>query len=149
MLKKSLVVWLVVLGLGCLSLYAQTAEKKPALPKNIARFENEYPMDLFKVPAVKTRLRSLLGKSYNSFMEAIDTQEPMEKSGNLLIGKGCAKGLCTIYEAMIVIDLSAKTIHCGIVNTSAKTKYRSFSETPNDKPAVLENWANQLLKEEN
>ncbi len=82
MLKKLLVISLVVLGLGCLSLYAQTTEKKPAMPKNIARVENEYPMDLFKVPAVKKRLRSLLGKSYNSFMEAIDTQEAMEKSGS-------------------------------------------------------------------
>jgi hypothetical protein len=149
MLKKLFVVSFVVLGLGCLSLYAQIREKKPALPKDIARFGNEYPMDLFKVPAVKTRLRTLLGKSYNSFMEAIDTQEPMEKNGNFLIGSGCARGICTIYEAVIVIDLSAKTIHCGIVNTSAKTKYRSFSEAPNDKPAILENWANQLLKEEN
>jgi len=149
MLKKLLVISLVVSGFGSLSLHAQTKEKKPALPKDIARFENEYPMDLFKVPAVKTRLRTLLGKSYNSFMEAIDTQEAMEKSDNLLVGKGCAKGLCTIYEAMIVIDLSSKTIHGGIVNTSAKTKYRSFSEAPNDKPALLENWANQLLKEEN
>lgn len=149
MLKKLLAVSLVVLVFGCLSLSAQSKEKTPALPKDLARYENEYPMELFKVAAVKTRLRTLLGKSYNSFMEAIATQTPMEKSGDLLIGKGCAKSLCTIYEAMIVIDLSAKTIHCGIVNTALKTKYRSFSEAPNDKPAVLEDWAQQLLSGEN
>jgi hypothetical protein len=47
---------------------------------------------------------------------------------------------------MIVIDLRARTIHCGIVNTSAKTKYRVFSETPGSEPDVLANWSNQLLK---
>ena len=148
MLKKLLFVTLLISAVGCLPLYAQSKERKPALPKNLASYENKYPMDLFKNAAVKSRLRKLLGKSYNGFMEAIDVQDVMERDGDLLIGKGCAKGLCTIYEAMIVIDLSTKTIHCGIGGTELKPKYWKFSESPKDFPAAITDWANKLLKED-
>ncbi|MEP6901426.1 MAG: hypothetical protein ABJA66_06720 [Actinomycetota bacterium] len=150
MFKKLVFGLFIFSTFGCLSAaHAQSKERLPKLPDNLARFENEYPMDLFKNAAVKAQLRKLLGRSYNDFMEAIDSQEPLEKTGDLLIGKGCAKGLCKIYEAMIVIDLAGKTIYCGIVNTGLKTKYRKFSESPSSIPPVLRNWASELLKDEN
>ena len=148
MLKKLIFTIFLTAIVSCLPIFAQSGERTPALPKNLASYENKYPMELFKNAAVKKRLRALLGKSYNDFMEAIDTQSAMEKNGDLLIGQGCAKGLCTIYEAMIVIDLKSKTIHCGIVGTALKPKYRKFSESPKNIPAVLTDWANQLLKED-
>lgn len=148
MLKKLLLGSLLIMAFGGASLtHAQSKERTPKLPNNLARFENEYPMDLFKNAAVKKRLRALLGKSYDGFMEAIDVQEPMERKGDLLVGKGCAKGLCRIYEAMIVIDLSAKTIHCGIVGTALKPKYYKYSESPKNFPSVITDWANALLQE--
>lgn len=90
----------------------------------------------------------MLGKSCNGFMKAIDVQDVMERDGDLLVGRGCAKGLCTIYEAMIVVDLSAKTIHCGIIGMALKPKYRKFSESPNDFPTVITDWANKLLEQD-
>lgn len=148
MLKKLLFGSFLIMVFGCVSLIcAQSRERAPKLPNNLASFENKYPMDLLKNAAVKKRLRVLLGKSYDGFMEAIDVQEPMEKNGDLLIGKGCAKGLCRIYEAIIVVDLSTKTIHCGIVATALKPKYRKYSESPQNFPAVITDWANDLLQE--
>lgn len=148
MLKKLLLGSLFIMAFGCVSLTnAQSKERAPKLPANLASFENKYPMDLFKNAAMKKRLRVLLGKSYDGFMEAIDVQEPMEKRGDLLIGKGCAKALCGIYEAIIVVDVSTKTIHCGIVATALNPKYRKYSESSQNFPAVITDWANDLLQE--
>ena len=148
-MKTLLLGSILIMAFGGASLiHAQSKERAPKLPDNLARFDNEYPMFLFENAAVKKRLRVLLGKSYDGFMEAIDTQSPMERSGDLLIGKGCAKGLCQIYEAMIVIDLAAKTIHCGIVGVALNPKYRKFSESPKEFPAIITDWANDLLEKD-
>ena len=150
MLKKLLLGSFLIMAFGCVSLTnAQSKERAPKLPNNLAGFENKYPMDLFKNAAMKKRLRVLLGKSYDGFMEAIDVQEPMERNGDLLIGKGCAKGLCRIYEAIIVVDLSTKTIHCGIVGTALKPKYYKYTESSQNFPAVITDWANDLLQNDN
>lgn len=72
MLKKLLLGSLLMTVFGCVSLTsAQNTERAPKLPNNLASFENKYPMDLFKNAAMKKRLRALLGKSYDGFMEAI------------------------------------------------------------------------------
>ena len=145
MLKKLLLGSLLIMIFGCVA-FAQTKERAPKLPNDLASFENKYPMDLFKNAAMKKRLRALLGKSYDGFMEAINVQSPMEKRGDLLIGTGCAKGLCGIYEAMIVVDVSTKTIHCGIIATALNPKYRKYSESPANFPAVITDWANEILQ---
>src|SRR6186997_3237759 len=61
---------------------AQTAPKRPALPSNPSRYVDEYPVKLMKVPAVKTRLKTLLGKRYADFDISIAVQSPMTKVVN-------------------------------------------------------------------
>jgi len=128
----------------------QGKSKRPPLSKTIVNFDEgkyPYPMDLLKVPVVKKRLRTLLGKKYDGFMEAIRVQqEPLEKKGDFIVGSGCADGLCTIYEAVFVIDAANNSIHCGIFHSGEKPKYRFYSETPKAMPAVLQSWTDDVIK---
>src|SRR6476469_1511643 len=78
---------------------AQSATRRPPLPANLAKFAGEYPADLMKVPAVKSRLKILLGKRYSDFDYSISVQDVMKMDGDFLIGSGCMAHACTITEA--------------------------------------------------
>lgn len=150
MREKLIFILFSILIFGTISAFAQSPAKRSALPKNVVKFEENkyrYPMYLLDNPAIKKRVRSLLGKKYSDFTAAIYTQEPIEKKGDFVIGKGCANGLCTIIEAVLLIDVSKNSITVGVFNSSDKSQFKYYSETPNEKPsAILKQWEKDIAK---
>src|SRR4030095_4971002 len=81
---------------------AQAPAKRPPLPADLAKYVDEYPVELMKVPAVKSRLKLLLGKRYADFDVSISVQAPMKMDGDFLFASGCMAHACTIMEAAFV-----------------------------------------------
>jgi hypothetical protein len=82
---------------------------------DLEKYVGKYPSDLFKhVPAIKTRLRQLLGASYPTFMERMETQTPIEKDGDTLVMRGCAAHECTEEEALLAIDLNDGKLYVAL-----------------------------------
>ena len=130
---------LITLVLG-LTATAQT--KKPALPSNLAKYVDEYPVKLMKVPAVKTRLKTLLGKKYPTFDSYITVQSPMTQVGDFLFASGCLPHSCTISEAAFAIDLKNKRIHAVIYEQNLAPKF--YNEDKAQTPQVLLDWIKEL-----
>lgn len=147
---KKTIILLFILVFGFVFTAAQTNTKRPAMPKNVVNFDEKkypYPMYLLANPLIKKRVRGLLGKKYDDFTDAIDTQEPLEKRGDFLVGTGCAKGLCTIIEAILVIDISNNSITVGMFNSSNNPQFKYYSETPDEKPlSVINQWEKDIAK---
>ena len=148
MLTRSLFLLSTFLIFGTSVAFAQAKTQRPPLPRTVVNFDENkypYPMYLLDVPSVKKRVRALLGKNYSSFTEAIDTQEPLEKRGSLIVGSGCAKGLCTVIEAIVIVDVANNSITIGMFDSSGKQRFRYFSETPDAKPvAAMRQWEKDL-----
>jgi hypothetical protein len=91
-----------------------------------------------KVPAVKARLKTLLGKRYADFDISIAVQSPMTKVGDFLLASGCMPHACTITEAAFAIDLVNKRIHAVIYDKDKPTTY--FNEDKKPTPQILKDW---------
>jgi hypothetical protein len=102
--------------------------------RDLSRYAGKYPSELFrKEPALKTRLRTLLGTNYRSFFDRLQTEMLIENDGGVLIVRGCMAHQCTIEEAILAIDLANDTLHCAIKFNS---RFRTWSERGNV-PAAL------------
>jgi len=119
----------------------QTA-KHPALPNNLTKYVDKYPVDLMKVPAVKSRLKALLGRRYSEFDESIGVQHMIEKKGEFLLASGCMPHLCINNAAAFVIDLKNKRVHAAIYEENAAPRY--FNEDKAATPQVLLDWVAEL-----
>lgn len=76
-------------------------------PSILVKYVGKYPSELFRdLPAVKSRLRALLGTNYQAFMDRMRVETPIEKDGDVLLMRGCMAHLCTIEEAILVLQLS-------------------------------------------
>ncbi len=82
---------------------------------DLEKYAGKYPSELFKkVPAIKTRLRQLLGTNYAAFMERMQTQTPIENDGDTLVMRGCAAHECTVEEALLAIDLNDGKLYVAL-----------------------------------
>jgi len=82
---------------------------------DLKKYVGKYPSDLFKhEPSIKTRLRKLLGANYQTFMERMETQTPIEKDGDILVMRGCAAHECTEEEALLAIDLNDGKLYVAL-----------------------------------
>ncbi len=73
----------------------------------LEKYAGKYPSDLFReVPAMKGRLRDLLGVNYKAFTDRLQVEAPFEKQGDVLITRGCMAHACTMEEALLAIDLN-------------------------------------------
>lgn len=131
------VLFVAVIFLVPAAVLAQTA-KHPALPPNLAKYVGKYPADLMKVPAVRSRLRALLGRSYSEFDNATGVQHEIEKKGDFLLAAGCTPHLCASIQAAFVIDLKNKRIHAVIYDEDEAPRY--FNEDKAATPKVLLEW---------
>ncbi len=74
-------------------------------PSSLEKYVGKYPSELFReVPAMKGRLRDLLGVNYKSFTDRMQVEVPFEKQGDFLITRGCMAHSCTVEEALLAID---------------------------------------------
>ena len=72
----------------------------------LEKYIGKYPSELFRdLPAVKGRLRDLLGTNYQAFLDRRQVETPIEKDDDALVMRGCMAHLCTIEEAILVLQI--------------------------------------------
>ncbi len=142
-MKKAIFLFLIT-AIFAASGFAQTVKTKvPALPAGIADWKGEDSSKILDNAVIKARLKKVLGKkNYASFLESFETQNPIEKNGDILFSSGCLIHACGHLESAIAIDLANNTIHAAIYNEEKKTGY--FNEKGSKTPESIINWANRL-----
>jgi hypothetical protein len=122
------------------------ADKKlPSLPADIKTRSGQDADKLLADPAIRKRLKKLLGKkNYESFSGYFETAGPIKKKGNFLFASGCMIRACTRLESALAIDPENNTIHAAIYNQIEKTKY--FNERDSKTPSPIIKWAKRLEK---
>ncbi|MGH9931200.1 MAG: hypothetical protein ACREA9_18480 [Pyrinomonadaceae bacterium] len=107
-------------------------------PQRLESYVGKYPSALLKdVPSLKSRLRALLGRNYAVFMERLQTEIPIENDEGALVARGCMAHSCGLEEAVMVINLADRKLHCAILSQKFGGKFRVFSEDRAHIPAVL------------
>jgi hypothetical protein len=139
-MRKLIITMLLLMVVG--SLKITTAAGGPHLtrtePQNLAGYVGKYPSELVKgAPALKRRLRVLLGASYGLFMERLQTEMPIENDGGALVARGCMAHSCGEEEAIMVIDLTDGKLHCAILSAKFGGKFKVFSEDKANIPGAL------------
>jgi hypothetical protein len=114
---------------------AQPPAKRPPLPANLAKYVGESSGALMNVPAVKSRLKTLLGKRYTDFVESTSVQAETKMVGDFLLASGCMAHACTIMEAAFAIDMKNKRIHAVLYEKDKPPLY--FNEDRAPTPQVL------------
>ena len=94
-------------------------------PSDYEKYVGKYPSELFRsVPALKTRLRQLLGANYQAFFDRMQVETPIEKDGDTIVMRGCMAHSCTIEEAILVIDLNDGTPYVALrFNSKFRTPF--------------------------
>ena len=102
---------------GPLTVTVEAFPRGQASPNSIdlEKYVGKYPNELFReVPAIKTRLRQLLGANYEAFTDRMQVQVPFEKDGDVLVTRGCMAHSCTIEEAILAIDLNDASVYVAL-----------------------------------
>ena len=126
----------LVLFVPAAAVMAQSPAKRPPLPANLSKYVDEYPAELMKVPAVKSRLRTLLAKRYNEFVLSIAVQAPTKMDGDFLFASGCMPHACTVNEAAFVIDVKNKRVHAVIYEKNKPPLYFNEDKAPTPQPLL-------------
>jgi hypothetical protein len=97
--------------------------------RDLTRYVGKYPSELFRrEPALKSRLRALLGANYQLFFDRLQTEMPVENDGGVLIIHGCMAHQCTIEDSILAIDLSADKLHVAIKSADFRGRFKTWSE---------------------
>ncbi len=103
---------------------------------DLEKYVGKYPSELFRgVPAIKTRLRRLLGTNYKAFFDRMQVETPIEKAGDTLVMRGCMAHSCTIEEAILAIDLNDGKLYVALKMDSKIS--RTFPANRSQLPAAL------------
>src|SRR4051812_31855395 len=90
----------LVLLVFCLCAAAQTVSpRRRPLPPDLYKAAGQQSDSLLKDPAVRARLKRLLGNRYGSFMESFETLNPVTSDGNYLFSSGCLIHACGHLES--------------------------------------------------
>ena len=152
MLRRTTIIALCSVTLGLALSMTALAQKRPALPRDLAAYDGDYPQRFLKLAAVRTRLRALTGKYYDDLIERLGVQGKFERTGDILSVQGLMPHMGGSEDAILLIDLKTRTLHCGIFSDGTsgfipgKGKKKSgllkFSETPASMPQLLTDWTN-------
>jgi hypothetical protein len=94
-------------------------------------------LDAFaKHPAVNARFAKLLGAD-RATLDVCTEFSPSVKVGDTLVTRACRPQMCAGYQVIVVVDLAAGTLHCGIKTDDRVTAY---SEDPKNLPEPLVAW---------
>ena len=108
------------------------------VPQNLQSYVGKYPSALLKgVPSLKGRLRSVLGANYNLFMARLQTEMPIEEVEGCLVAVGCMAHSCGSEDAVMVINLTNRKLHCAIRSDKFNGGYKVFSEDKQNIPHAL------------
>ena len=130
---RSLCIVLVVIALVSTVTGAGTTNDVSAhsTTTDYSRYVGKYPSDMFKKePALKTKLRTLLGASYKAFFDRMQTQVPIEKDGDAIVARGCAAHECTVEEAILVIQNGTLYVALRMESKFSKTFPADRSKLP-------------------
>ena len=117
---------------------AGSDERPAADNRDLSRYAGRYPSDLFRhEPALKTRLRALLGANYRFFFDRLQTEVPIENDGGVLIVRGCMAHQCTIEEAILAIDLTDGRPYAAIKSTRYEGGFKLFPPDKSRLPDAL------------
>jgi hypothetical protein len=106
--------------------------------RNLTGYVGKYPSALFRrEPALKTRIRRLLGANYQMFFERLQTELPITNDGGVLIIHGCMAHECTVEESFLGIDLGADKLHVAIKSANFGGRFKTWSEGDGNVPAAL------------
>lgn len=143
-MKSFIFLILIATIFGASSVSAQNSKSKNAvLPAGIADWQGGDSDKILKNPAIKIRMRKLLGKkNYAAFMESFEMLTPVEKSGDVLFSSGCLIHACGHLESAIAINVANNTIHAAIYRENEKTVY--FNERNSKIPESIAIWASRL-----
>ena len=96
-----------------------------------SRYVGKYPSELFKKePALKTKLRALLGTSYKAFFDRLQVETPIEKDGEAIVMRGCMAHQCTVEEAILVIENQTPYVALKMNSKFSKTFPADRSKLP-------------------
>lgn len=99
-------------------------------------YAGKYPSELFRrVPAIKTRLRQLLGVNYKAFTDRMQVEVPFEKDDDVLVTRGCMAHACTIEEAILAIDTHDGSVYVALKMNSRVSQ--TFPANRSQLPAAL------------
>lgn len=125
---------LAALGLGTRAVESAATYEAQGLESYVGK----YPSELLKgEPAIRRRLRTLLGANYAFFMDRLQTEMPIESDDGALVARGCMAHSCGIEESVMVIKLDDGKIHCAILSAKYGGKFRVFSEDKAHVPPAL------------
>ena len=103
----------------------------PSTTTDYSQYVGKYPSDMFKKePALKTKLRTLLGTSYKAFFDRMQTEMPIEKDGDAIVARGCMAHECTVEEAILVIQNETPYVALKINSKFSKTFPADRSKLP-------------------
>jgi len=106
--------------------------------RDLVQYVGKYPSELFRrEPGLKTRIRRLLGVTYQNFFDRLQTEMPIENDGGVLIIHGCMAHECTIEDSILAIDLGADKLHVAIKSADYRGKFKTWSEGGAAIPAAL------------
>jgi hypothetical protein len=121
-----------------ITIAAKASERPRNQTRDLMRYVGKYPSELFRREVdLKSRLRRLLGASYNSFFERLHTEVPIEKDGTVLIIRGCMAHECTIEEGILAIDLDTDKLHVAIKSASYQNGFKTWTEGSGNLPGAL------------
>jgi len=123
---------------GPISVKVEALPRGQASPNdaNLGAYAGKYPSDLFRrVPAIKTRLRQLLGANYGAFTDRMQVEAPFEADGDVLVTRGCMAHSCTIEEAILAIDTNDGSVYVALKMNSRIS--RTFPASRSQLPEAL------------
>ncbi len=142
-MKRNVVLFLLLVSITMAASSISNAQSNsPALPANLGKYVDKYPGAFLKLPAVKTRLRKLLGARYTAFMASFAVEMPFKNVSGFLFTTGCEAHSCTMSESAIAVDMATKTIHVGIYRLTTKAKF--YNEAATATPQPISEWGAEL-----
>lgn len=124
---------LVVTAVICIVSSASTPHNISArsATTDYSQYVGKYPSEMFKKePALKTKLRTLLGASYKAFFDRMQTEMPIEKDGDAIVARGCAAHECTVEEAILVVQNGMPYVALRMNSKFSKTFPADRSKLP-------------------
>lgn len=107
-------------------------------------FNGKYAADigLLQQKPLKDRMKKLLGKEENDFVQRYKVTPPIEVESGILFNEGCKPHNCTVEEAALAVDMNADLLYVGIARNKTVTLFAEKGDTAY--PRKLLDWKNKF-----
>ncbi len=103
----------------------------------------EFESKLFDNEPLKSRLKKILGSTYDYFMGCCDVQTPIKIENEIVFIEGCQAHNCPGVYYVVYIDVKTDEIFVGLFDEG---KISLYSERSNKYPGWLTNWKTEQEK---